>query len=181
MKVTGGCVGVATGIPEYKFTLTMGKKLRDLLLAKGYDVEMSRTKNEVNISNVERAKKGNKSGADICIRIHSDSFNNSSLRGVSVLYPSTTNPYPIRKQAKKSKKLAGILLKEYCDATGIKSRGIIVRNDLSGTNWSTIPTVLIECGFFSNPTEDRLLNDSDMQEKMVEGMASGIDKYFGYK
>lgn len=181
MKVTGGCTGAATGIPEYKFALTMGKKLKSALLAKGYDVAMSRTKNDVNISNVERAKKGNKSGADICIRIHSDSTDNSSVRGVSVLYPSTANPYPIKKQAKKSKKLAKALLSQYCKATGIKSRGIVVRNDLSGTNWSTIPTALIECGFFSNPTEDRLLNDPDMQEKMVKGMVAGIDKYFGYK
>lgn len=180
LKVSGGCVGVATGIPEYKFTLTMAKKLKKALLAEGYDVAMSRTKNEVNITNVERAKKGNKSGADICIRIHSDSINNSSTRGVSVLYPSTSNPYPIKKQAKKSKKLAKALLEEYCDATGISSRGIVVRNDLSGTNWSTIPTALIECGFFSNPTEDRLLNDPDMQKKMVKGMVAGIDRYFGY-
>lgn len=179
-KVSGGCTGVATGIPEYKFTLTIAKKLKKALLAEGYDVAMSRTKNDVNISNVERAKKGNKSGADVCIRIHSDSIGNSSTRGVSVLYPSTSNPYPIRKQAKKSKKLAKALLEEYCDATGIASRGIVVRNDLSGTNWSTIPTVLIECGFFSNPTEDCLLNDPDMQKKMVKGMVAGIDRYFGY-
>lgn len=179
-KVTGGCCGVVTKIPEYKFTLTIGKKLKKALLAEGYDVAMSRTKNVVDISNVERAKKGNESGADICIRIHSDSINDSSVRGVSVLYPSASNPYPIKKQAKKSKKLAKALITEYCAATGIKSRGIVVRNDLSGTNWSTIPTVLIECGFQSNPTEDRLLNDPDMQKKMVKGMVAGIDKYFGY-
>lgn len=179
-KVSGGCCGVSTKIPEYKFTLKIGKKLKKALEKEGYEVVMSRTKNNVNISNVERAKKGNKSGADICIRIHSDSIDDSSVRGVSVLYPSTSNPYPIKKQAKKSKKLAKTLLKEYCKATGIKSRGIVVRNDLSGTNWSTIPTVLIECGFFSNSTEDELLNDPDMQKKMVKGMVSGINKYFGY-
>ena len=179
-KVTGGCVGVETGIPEYKFNLTVAKKLKKELIAQGYDVVLSRTKNNVNISNVERAKKGNKSGADICIRIHSDSWTDSSLRGVSVLYPSTDNPYPVRKQAKKSKKLAKKLIKEYCKSTGFKNRGIVVRNDLSGTNWSTIPTVLIECGFQSNPTEDVLLNDPKMQKKMVSGMVKGIDKYFGY-
>ena len=179
-KATGGCVGVATKIPEYEFNLNVAKKLKKSLLEKGYDVEMSRTKNNVNISNIERAIKGNKSGSDICIRIHADSWTDSSLRGVSVLYPSESNPYPIKKKAKQSKKLANYLLKSYCKATGIKSRGIVVRNDLSGTNWSTIPTVLIECCFQSNPTEDRLINDPDMQKKMVKGMVDGIDKYFGY-
>ena len=180
MKVTGGCTGVATRIPEYKFTLRVAKKLRTALLNKGYDVAMSRTKNNVNISNVERAKKGNKSGSDICIRIHADSVSNSSVRGASVLYPSTSNPYPIRKQAKKSKKLSSKLLSSYCKATGIRRRGLFVRNDLSGTNWSTIPTALIECGFQSNPEEDRLLNSSGMQKKIVKGMVNGIDDYFGY-
>ncbi len=179
-KVSGGCTGVSTKIPEYKFNLTIAKKLKKALLAEGYDVAMSRTKNDVDISNVERAKKGNKSGADICLRIHSDSIDDSSVRGASVLYPSTANPYPIRKKAKKSRKLAKAIIEEYCKATGIKSRGIVVRNDLSGTNWSKIPTALIECGFFSNPAEDRLLNDPDMQEKMVEGLVLGIDRYFGY-
>ena len=73
------------------------------------------------------------------------------------------------------------MLSEYCKATGIYSRGLVVRNDLTGTNWSKMPTVLIECGFFSNPTEDRKLNNSTFQKKMVKGMVNGIDAYFGYK
>lgn len=181
MKVTGGCVGVATGIPEYVFTLDVGLKLRDALLKKGYDVEMSREIHDIDISNVQRAQKGNASGANICIRIHADSFTNSSLRGASVLYPSEANPYPIRDQAAKSRRLAENLLTEYCNYTGIASRGLYVRDDLSGTNWSIIPTVLIECGFFSNPQEDVMMNTPATQKKMVNGMVSAIDKYFGYK
>lgn len=178
-KASVGATGVATHIPEYKFTLTIAKKLQKALITEGYDVVMSRTKNNVTISNVERAKKGNESNADICIRIHGDSIANASVTGASVLYPSKANPYPIRKQAKKSKKLAKKLLNAYCKETKLKNRGIIVRNDLSGTNWSEIPTVLIECGFLSNATEDRKLNNKDFQEKMVTGMVNGINDYFG--
>lgn len=180
-KMTGGATGVATGIPEYKFNLTIAKKLRTALLKKGYAVVMSRTSHNVKLGNVARAKKGNKSGADICIRIHADSFSSPSAKGASVLYASSSNPYYAGKYAKKSKKLATKLSNSYCKATGIYNRGIIVRNDLTGTNWSKMPTVLIECGFFSNPSEDRKLNNSSFQKKMVEGMVNGIDAYFGYK
>ena len=180
MKVTGGCVGVSTGITEGQFNLTVGLKLRDALEKEGYEVVMSRTTMDVDISNVERAKMANECGADINFRIHADSFSNSSLRGVSILYPSTSNPYPIRNYASDSKKLAQYVLDEYVDATGLPNRGLYVRDDLSGTNWSKMPTVLIECGFFSNPTEDRLLNSDSMQKKMVKGIVSGINKYFGY-
>jgi N-acetylmuramoyl-L-alanine amidase len=179
-KVTGGATGTATRIPEYKFTLTLAKKLKAALVKEGYAVVMSRTSNNVNISNVERAKKGNKSGADICIRIHADSIGNSSVTGASVLYASSSNKFYIRRHAKKSKKLAAKLIKSYCKATGIKNRGIVVRNDLSGTNWSRIPTVLIECGFMSNAKEDKKINNSKFQKKMVKGMVNGIDAYFGY-
>lgn len=180
-KMTGGATGVATGIPEYKFTLTISKKLKTALEKKGYAVVLSRTKHNVKMGNVARAKKGNKSGAHICIRIHADSFSSSSARGASVLYASTSNPYYAGKYAKKSKKLATKLLNEYCDTTGIYNRGIVVRNDLTGTNWSKMPTVLIECGFMSNPSEDRKLNNASFQKKMVKGMVKGIDAYFGYK
>lgn len=180
-KMTGGATGVATGIPEYKFNLTIAKKLRLSLLKKGYAVVMSRTSHDVKLGNVARAKKGNKSGADICIRIHADSFANSSANGASVLYASSANPYYAGKYAKKSKKLATKLSNSYCKATGIYNRGIVVRNDLTGTNWSKMPTVLIECGFLSNPSEDRKLNSKSFQTKMVKGMVNGIDEYFGYK
>lgn len=179
-KMTGGATGVATGIPEYKFTLTISKKLKTALEKKGYEVVLSRTKHNVKMGNVARAKKGNKAKANICIRIHADSFSSSSARGASVLYASSSNPYYARKYAKKSKKLATKLIDEYCDATGIYKRGIVVRNDLTGTNWSKMPTVLIECGFMSNPTEDRKLNNAAFQKKMVKGMVNGIDAYFGY-
>lgn len=180
-KMTGGATGVSTGIPEYKFTLTISKKLKTALEKKGYAVVLSRTKHNVKMGNVARAQKGNNSGANICIRIHADSFNSSSAKGASVLYASASNPYYAGKYAKKSKKLATNLLDKYCDATGIYKRGIVVRNDLTGTNWSKMPTVLIECGFMSNPTEDRKLNNASFQKKMVKGMVDGIDAYFGYK
>jgi len=180
-KMTGGATGVSTKIPEYKFTLTISKKLKTALEKKGYKVILSRTKHNVKLGNVARAKKGNKSGADICIRIHADSFSNASAKGASVLYASASNPYYAGKYAKKSKKLATKLLNAYCKSTGIYKRGIVVRNDLTGTNWSKMPTVLIECGFMSNPSEDRKLNNSSFQKKMVKGMVNGIDAYFGYK
>lgn len=179
MKVTGGCVGVATKTPEYKFNLTIAKKLKKALKKEGYKVIMCRTKNDVDLSNKERAQMANKSGADICIRIHADSSTSSQAAGASVLYADSSNKFFIGTLAKKSKKLSSCLLNSYCKATSIKNRGIIVRNDLTGTNWSKIPTALIECGFFSNPSEDRKLNNSAFQKKMVKGMVTGINQYFG--
>lgn len=58
--MTGGTSGVSTKKPEYKLNLEVSLKLRDALKKKGYKVYMTRTKNDVNLSNVDRAKYCNK-------------------------------------------------------------------------------------------------------------------------
>ena len=70
-KVTGGTSGKYSGLPEYRLTLQVAKKLKKELESRGYKVVMTRTKHKVNISNSERAKKLNKK-CDIAIRLHAD-------------------------------------------------------------------------------------------------------------
>lgn len=176
-KVAGGATGVATKTPEYKLTLQVAKRLQKELEARGYQVVMIRTKNNVNISNKKRAQMANRSGADICIRLHADGSSSSSVRGASALYPSTRNPY-VGKLSQSSKKLSQCILKKYCQATGIRNRGLSQRDDLTGTNWSKIPVALIEMGFLSNPTEDRMMQKKAVQKKMAKGIADGVDAYF---
>ncbi len=178
-KVSGGAVGVATKTPEYKLTLQVAKKLKKELEEKGYQVYMVRTKNNVNISNKQRAERANKSGADIYIRIHADASSSSSVRGASMLYPSLKNPY-VKNLSKSSKKLSNCILKSYCKKTGIKSRGLFTRDDLTGTNWSKIPVTLIEMGFLTNSAEDRYMQKTANQKKMAVGIANGVDDYFGF-
>ncbi len=178
-KVAGGATGVSSKVPEYKLTLKVAKKLKTELESRGYEVYMIRTKNNVNISNKKRAQMANKSGADIYIRLHGDSIGSSSVKGASGLYPSAANPY-VGKLSKSSKRLTKKILSSYCKKTGIRNRGMIVRDDLTGTNWSKIPVTLIEMGFMSNPSEDRKMQKSKFQQKMAKGIANGVDKYFGY-
>ena len=179
-KMTGGASGVASGVPEYKLTMTVCNKMKKELLKRGYEVYMTRTKNNVKKSCVERAKAVNKSGSDICIRIHADSFSASSAKGASALYPTTSNPYLSDKLCKKSKKLSDKVLSAMCKKAGCYKRGLSGRDDLSGTNWSKIPVTLIEMGFLSNPEEDLAMQSKSYQTKLVKGMCNGIDAYFGY-
>lgn len=178
-KVSGGATGVATKTPEYKLNLRIAKKLKKVLQARGYEVYMVRSTNNVNLSNKQRALRANRSGADIYIRIHADSSTSSKVSGASMLYPSKSNRF-VKKLSAPSKKLSKCILKNYCKKTGIKNRGLIKRDDLTGTNWSKIPVTLIEMGFLSNPSEDRKMQKNSVQSKMVTGIADGIDEYFGY-
>ena len=175
-KVAYGTQGVKTKVPESKLTLQIALKLEKELKKRGYDVYMIRRKQNVNISNKQRAIRANKSGADICIRLHADAAS-ANVRGVSVLYPSQQNPY-VAKLSKKSKKLSKNILDSYCKSTKFKKRGLSKRDDLTGTNWSKIPVALIEMGFMTNKTEDKQMQKKQTQKKMVDGIANGIDQYF---
>lgn len=175
-KVAYGTQGVKTKVPESKLTLQIALKLEKELKKRGYDVYMIRRKQNVNISNKQRAIRANKSGADICIRLHADAAS-ANVRGVSVLYPSQQNPY-VAKLSKKSKKLSKNILDSYCKSTKFKKRGLSKRDDLTGTNWSKIPVALIEMGFMTNKTEDKQMQKKQTQKKMVDGIANCIDQYF---
>lgn len=175
-KVAGGTSGVSTHIAEYQLTMKIAKSLKKELVNRGYAVVMTRTKNNVNISNKERAIKINKSGADICIRLHADG-GASSAKGASGLYPSSQNPY-VGKLSSKSYKLSQSILKSYCAATGIRNRGSVKRDDLTGTNWSKVPVIVLEMGFMTNSAEDKYMASQNGQKAMVQGIANGVDAYY---
>ncbi len=176
-KVSSGTQGVVSKVPEHVFTLELSLKLRDALVAEGYEVVMTRDTAAVDISNVERAEIANAAGADIYIRIHADGSENETANGISVLYPSEKNAY-VAELSPDSKRLAQAVLDEMCEATGARNRGIIKRDDLSGTNWAQMPVILIEAGFMTNKEEDKRLQDPEYQAKLVQGIVEGIEEYY---
>lgn len=175
-KVTTGTRGVFTKKYESELMLEIGLKLKDNLEKKGYKVIMTRTVNDVNISNVERALFANKNKATLYIRLHADGSENKNTYGASVLTSSPKNKYTEKTQ-KESEKFSKILLEEYVKSTGAKNRGVIYRDDLTGTNWAEVTNTLIELGFMSNEEEDKKLSDEKYQEKIIDGLVNGIEKY----
>ena len=179
-KVTTGTRGVVTKKYESELMLEIALKLKTSLESKGYKVIMTRTKNDVDISNKERAIFANDNKADVYIRLHADGSENKNAAGASVLTSSPKNKYT-KKVQKESEEFSKILLEEYVKATGAKNRGVSYRDDLTGTNWSKVTNTLIEFGFMSNPEEDRKMSTPEYQEKMVTGMVNGIEKYLREK
>lgn len=176
-KVASGTRGVSTGIDEYVFTLRFSMILKDKLEAAGYRVGMVRDRHDVDISNQERAQIANNMGADLYLRIHANGIGDSSVKGIKTYYPSPNNP-DIGHLSAPSEKLSQLILQEMASATGARARGAIARDDLTGTNFATMPSSLIECGYMSNPEEDRLLNDDEYLNKMADGIVQALNLYY---
>jgi N-acetylmuramoyl-L-alanine amidase len=174
-KVADGASGSSAPHAESAVNLQVALKLRSALQARGVKVVMVRTSQNVNISNSQRAAIANKAHAALFIRLHCDGISNKSTHGFSTLIPASnhwTSPI-VSASAKAGRLVHGATLK----ATGAADRGVVDRGDLSGFNWSKVPTILVEMGFMSNTAEDRALTSSAYQNKLATGLANGTVAY----
>jgi N-acetylmuramoyl-L-alanine amidase len=178
VKVTSGAEGTATDTPEYKMTLEVSLMLRDELVKRGYGVYMIRETNDVSISDAERARLANING-EIVLHIHGNADENEGIKGIMAFCPSDDNEFVSKQLAEKCKTLCRDILSEMEAETGAKNWGAIGHNGLTALNWTNIPAAHVELGYLSNAEEDRLLQTAEYREKLVRGIADGIDKYFG--
>ena len=107
---------------------------------------------------------------NIFVSIHQNKFSNSSLWGTQVFYsPNTTD----------SAVLANCIQNSVCSLLQNDNKRVIKK---SGSNiyllyYAKRTAVLVECGFVSNPQENKLLENSDYQRKMAFSIAYGIMEY----
>lgn len=171
-----GATGSYTNIPEHKTNMSVALLVKKELTSKGYNVILTKQDVAESKSNIERAEVGNKNNADLVVRIHADSAENSSISGASMHVPAnneyTSSFYKI------SKSYGTTILNNYVDEIGIKNRGVIERNDLTGFNWSKVPVVLIEMGFLSNKEDDNFVSNTANHPKIAKAISDGIDKCF---
>jgi len=110
-------------------------------------------------------------GANIVVSVHLNKFPQSQYFGAQTLYPPKSSD---------SKKLADDIqkyLRDIVDKTNNrvaleKKEPIIILKDVK------TPTVLVECGFFSNPDEEKKLISPDYQQLLAQAIKTGIDSYF---
>ncbi len=175
-----GAKNVVDGTMEYEWNMQMTDMVKDELRRRGYNVVLTRTSNDVNLSNKERAEIANNAGADIFVGIQADSYSDETVYGVYAEIPSDTNIY-VGQYAKDSAELAKAIQDSVVAATGAKSRSPQYRDSLAVINWSKMPVCVMQLGYMSNPDEAAKLASSEYQEKMVKAICDGIDAYFAGK
>ena len=178
-KVSCGPRGVASGMPEHELNLLNAVLLEKELAKRGHKVIMVRQSSDVNISNRERAAFALENGAELIINLHANARGArqpKDTHGAMTLCRSARNSfnpalYP------KERKLAEAVQKGLCKATGAKNLGIVETDVMTGINWSSVPSVIVEVGYMTNETEDMLLQDEKYRAKAAFGIAEGIENY----
>jgi N-acetylmuramoyl-L-alanine amidase len=173
----GGTRGVVSGLSEADLNLRVALRVRRLLQRAGVRVVMTRAATEGrSIGNIARAQIANRVGASLFLRIHADGSADHDTRGTHTLYPAFHRGWTDDVYAS-SKRAARIVQREEVRALGFPDRGLQERADYTGFNWSNVPVVLVELGFMTNPTEDRLLATSAYESRAARGLCRGTLRF----
>ncbi|MBE7095881.1 N-acetylmuramoyl-L-alanine amidase [Bacillus cereus] len=179
-KVTDGTTGVVTKKREAVLVLEMASVLKEKLEAKGIQVLMTRTSQDVDISNKERATFANDHKANLFLRLHADGSANPNQSGFAVLTPAEGSPYTEEIYAE-SLQISQTIVNKMRENHQVKVNGIKFRDDLSGFNWAKVPGVLLELGFMSNPQEDKKLSDPQYVNSLLQSVTDSVDEYWKSK
>ena len=174
----GGAVGRQTGVTESELNLKYALRLKELCADYGIDVIMTRS--DMNglydesapnkkKSEMERSKSIiNSSGADIMISLHMNAFPLPSSNGAFVFYAKGSDEgYEL------AKSVQGSLCQSFDNAREYVSVG-----DYFVLNCASMPSVLVECGFLSNPQEESSLISDDYCQEFCYSLLAGILSYF---
>ena len=179
IKDGGGTHGVVSGLREADLDLAVALRLRTLLERAGIDVVMTRTRTAgTSIGNVARARIANRARARLFLRIHADGSTDPSARGTHTLYPAYRRGWTDDVYAP-SRRAAGIVQRALRSSLGFPDRGLQERSDFTGFNWANVPVILVEIGFMTNPTEDRLLATRTYEGRAAVGLCRGTLEFLG--
>jgi N-acetylmuramoyl-L-alanine amidase len=179
IKDGGGTRGVVSGLTEAQLNLAVAQRLRPLLERAGVRVVMTRTRTAgTSMGNVARARIANRADAGLFLRIHADGSPDRATRGTHTLYPALRRGWTDDVYAD-SRRAAVVVQRELVRALGFPDRGLQERSDFTGFNWADVPVILVEVGFMTNPTEDRLLATPAYQRRAALGLCRGTLRFLG--
>lgn len=176
------------GIAEKDLNLQVSRKLRKRLEELGYIVLTSRD-SDVDVDFVtERSRMVNKTNADFFISIHFNATGNDTTLNLGIQtysykedagYPSKINQYwhnnPDR--ISESNRLATDLHSSLLTETGARDAGLL-QATFAVLRETAKPAVLLELGYMDNPEENQRIRSDQYQDKLVEGIIKGIQKYY---
>lgn len=166
------------GTQEKDVNLEIAGYLRDYLIAQDYTVYLTRETDcglyEENASNKKTSDLQNRvqffqdKNAAMVISIHQNSYSDTIQHGAQTFYFSTSE--------------AGKQLAETIQASLLEIDNTNTRTAKSSDSYyllknASMPAVIVECGFLSNPEETSRLKDPNYQKKLAYAISLGVCEY----
>ena len=148
-------------VSEKDMTLDVARRLRSVLAASGYRVVMTRD-SDVFVPLGTRTAIANSNRNAIFVSVHFNSAPRSSAGGIETYF---YNRQSLALASAIHHYVAGGAPSEN---RGVRRRGYFV---LRRTN---MPSVLVECGFLTSPTEAAYVQNASYRQKLAEEIAAGV-------
>ena len=173
----------STGTTEAATNLKIALKLQNLLEQSGttviltrsdenaiYDID-AKTLKQKKISDIHnRGKIGNESSADLFVSIHLNKIPQQQYDGWQTFY---------KQGSEEGKKLAVSIQNNLNEAIQKENNRVAKTIDnIYIIKHVEIPITIVECGFLSNPTEEKKLLEDEYQNRLAWGIYNGIIDYF---
>lgn len=169
----------ADGILEKDVNLVIAKKLKALLEQEDVSVTLTRESDtglyQESDSNKKVADLQNrcalieKIDPDCTVSIHQNSFSSPEVKGAQVFYYG---------QSAEGEALAKLIQESLIERVNPENHRQAKANESYYLLKRTVsPTVIVECGFLSNPTEAALLTDEDYQNRLVWALHMGVMEF----
>lgn len=178
----GGAVA-SDGTPEQHINLDIALKLDAFLKEKGYTTLLTRSDNnsihdenaktvrEQKVSDIHNRLKIIESNPDsVFVSIHQNHYSESRYHGTQVFYSENNRNSSILAQCIQTSVVNAL---QPDNKRKIKPSG----SSVYLLYHSTVPSVMVECGFLSNPDETEKLKDEKYRQQLAEAIADGICNY----
>ena len=172
----GGATGINTGTSEAEINLLIAQSLRSYFESSDFRVVMTREGANGLYSGDSNFKKGDmlkrrdlilRTRPDLVLSIHLNKFSQSYRKGAQVFF---------KQSDEEGKKLAESIQKVL--NANLNDRAFsALKGDYYMLNCSDFPSVIVECGFLSNPEEERLLLTEEYREKLAYNIYAGVISY----
>lgn len=157
---------------ENEFNRAVVAYLHDELTRNGFSVVLT-SPEDTDTSLSTRVQRAEQAAADIFISVHANAFGNdwNSANGVESFVYSLADGKTVR--------LGHSIQAALARETGLKNRGLKENPDLYVLRKTTMPAVLVECGFMTNPTEAALLRQDSYRKKCAASICKGLCAFAG--
>ena len=163
-----GKVGV-NDVLEKDLNLQIAERVKKLLEKNNIEVVMTREDDVMEDTKLEDMKKRveliNKTKPAITVSIHQNSYSDPSVKGAQVFYYTGSDV---------SKEAASLMQEELRKVDTENTRQIKANSDFYMLLKTKVPTIIVECGFLSNPSEAEKLVTEEYREEMAQAICNGI-------